>query len=611
MTQPIPLTAQEWLEADGLGGFASGTVSGVRTRRYHALLGPAGAPPGGRRVLVNGFDAFVETGPGVHHAISSQRYLPDALHPDGWARLEEFSATPWPRWLFRLDSRLAVEQQLVVERGTGRVALSFALRGRKQPATLLLRPLLSGRDHHSLQRENGIFRFEATISGDSVEWHPYEGVPPVVIRSNGSYCPDPQWYRDFLYEEERARGYDCTESLASPGIFRFDLAKGEAWCVLAAGGIDAEAPAIFRSERRRRARLRGPLGRAADAYVVSRGEGTTVVAGYPWFGEWGRDTFVALRGLCLATGRAGDARDILLQWTNHLSEGMLPNRFPEGGGPPEYDSVDASLWFAVAVGDLLRTKVPAKDRRRLLDAVEAIIEGYANGTRHGIRLDDDGLLAAGAPGKALTWMGERTGKPVEVQELWFRTLEVSGRHGERLARGLASLRAKFWDAERSRLFDVVDADHVAGKTDARFRPNQIFAASRLPRAKARAVVDAVEASLWTPAGLRSLAPDEPQYRGRCEGGAEEREAAATLGTVWPWLAGPFVEAWLHVRGNGAAAKRQARARFLEPLMASIGASGIGHLPEIADGDPPHASRGCPFQAWSVGEALRLDRQILR
>jgi len=627
MSGKTPIVSQEWLEADGLGGFASGTVSGIRTRRYHALLCVAARPPTGRMVLLQGFDARLELAgpagsvPTGRYWISSQRYLPDEIHPDGWSRLVEFSDDPWPRWTYEPRKGLRIVQELAVEKGTGRVALAFRAKGRRKGLSLTLRPFLSGRDLHSLHRENDRFRFDAELRGDEVSFRPYEGVPPIHLRSNGHFCPDPHWYRDFLYDEERARGLDHVESLAAPGLLRFDLEKGDAFLVLGPGPIEGEAGAIFRAERRRRARLGGYLDRAADAYVVRRGEGRTIVAGYPWFTDWGRDTFLALRGLCLATGRRAEAREILLEWSSHVSEGMLPNRFPEAGTPPEYDSVDAALWYAVAVGDLLRVRgVSKRDRRRLLDSVEAIIEGTARGTRHGIRLDDDGLLAAGEPGAALTWMNARVGdraitprvgKPVEVQELWFRTLEVSGRHRERLARGLQSFRSRFWDAEHARLFDVVDAGHVPGAVDAAFRPNQILAAGRLARPRARSVVDRVEAALWTPLGLRSLAPDDPEYRPRCEGDARERDEAYHQGTVWPWLVGPFVEAWVAVRGGSAAAKRQARARFLEPLLRSIGASGIGHLPEIADGEPPHAPRGCPFQARSLAEAIRLDRVVLR
>jgi len=272
--------------------------------------------------------------------------------------------------------------------------------------------------------------------------------------------------------------------------------------------------------------------------------------------------------------------------------------------------------------------LPARDRARLAGAVSAILAGYARGTRYGIRADHDGLLAAGVPGVQLTWMDAkvgdwvvtpRIGKPVEVQALWVNALRIGGAFEPAWTalaeRAAASFANRFWDDERGMLHDVVDVDHRPGTVDRAIRPNQIFAVGGLPFAlvdgpRARRIVDAVEARLLTPLGLRSLAPGEPGYTGRYEGGPRDRDGAYHQGTVWPWLLGAFVEAWVRVRGGSAAVKSDARRRFLEPLLAHAGEAGIGHLPEIADGDPPHTARGCPFQAWSVAEALRLDRAVL-
>jgi predicted glycogen debranching enzyme len=422
-------------------------------------------------------------------------------------------------------------------------------------------------------------------------------------------------------------------------VFRFDLAAGPAVLALAAdgAGLEDDAAALFdrlaAGERVRREGFASPLPRAADAYVVARGRGRTIVAGYPWFTDWGRDTFIALRGLCLATGRLDDARAILLEWAGAVHDGLLPNRFADRGEAPEFNAVDASLWFVVAVHECLEAAVGARsgdaaDRARLSAAVDAILECHVRGTRHDIRMDADGLLAAGEPGVQLTWMDARVdgrvitpriGKPVEVQALWINALQIASAWSSRWLAPLARARtsfARFWNAEGSCLFDVVDADHVPGANDATFRPNQVLAVGGLPfavladDAKARRVVDAVEARLVTPLGLRSLAPDDPAYVGRYEGGVAERDGAYHQGTVWPWLLGPFVDAWVRVRGGTPEAKAEARRRFLDPLLAHLEAAGLGHLPEIADGDPPHTPRGCPFQAWSVGEALRLDRVVL-
>ena len=634
-----PVPGSEWLEADGQGGFASGTADLVRTRRYHALLLAAAAPPSERFVLVNGLEAWIET-PEGRFPISSQSYLPGVVHPDGVSRIERFETDPWPRWTFRLAENLRVMQEIFVSRRSGATALVWRLSKKRLDATLSVRLLFSGRDYHALHHENPAFRFQPQRRGYGWLWIPYEGVPAVNVATNGSYLHDPIWYLNFLYSQEKARGLDAAEDLASPGVFRFDLVKGEAVILLSTEAPAGEDDAVLLArrlridEKRRRFGFPSRLERAADDYIVRRGEGKTIVAGYPWFTDWGRDTFIALRGLCLATGRLEEARQILLEWAGTVSEGMLPNRFPDRGGEPEYNSVDASLWYAVAVHDYLETcararrRVPVSERDVLAGAVQAILEGYRRGTRYGIREDSDGLLACGVPGVQLTWMDAkvgdwvvtpRIGKPVEVQALWFNALSIgarfSGRYNEPAEKAAASFARRFWNQRGGSLYDVIDCDHVPGTFDRRFRPNQIFAAGGLPFAllsgeRAQSVVDAVEARLWTPLGLRSLAPEDPDYAGRYAGGVAERDGSYHQGTVWPWLAGPFVEAWVRVRGGTPESKSEARKRFLEPLLRHTQEAGLGHLPEIADGDPPHAPRGCPFQAWSVGEALRLDRIVL-
>ena len=389
------------------------------------------------------------------------------------------------------------------------------------------------------------------------------------------------------------------------------------------------------AERKRRARFPSRLHRSADAYLVRRGQGKTVIAGYPWFTNWGRDTFIALRGLCLATGRLDDARDILLDWAGTVSEGMLPNLFPDRGSVPEFNSVDASLWYIIAVHDFFQATASAgatvepSTRERLQQAVEAFLTGYAAGTRFGIRLDNDDLLAAGVPGVQLTWMDAkvgnwvvtpRIGKPVEVEALWLNALWIGGQSSREwlplFERGREAFRERFWNERGGYLQDVVDPDHQPATADTTFRPNQILAVGGLPVAllegeQARRVVDAVEARLWTPLGLRSLAAGLPGYAPRYEGGVRERDGTYHQGTVWPWLAGPFVEAWVRVRGSTPEAKHEARGRFLEPLVRHLDDVGLEHVSEIADGDAPHTPRGCPFQAWSLGEVLRLAHGILQ
>ncbi|MCB9570502.1 MAG: glycogen debranching enzyme family protein [Kofleriaceae bacterium] len=635
------LDAREWLEPDGLGGYAMGTVDGIRTRRYHGLLVAATRPPEGRMALVADLEVEVETAGGTR-ALSSHRYRGDVVHPDGAARRVGFAWQPWPRWEYLLEDGTRIAQEVIVAPGAPQVLVRWRRLAGDGPARLRVRPLLSGRDHHALHHENPAFRFDAEVDdpgsghGARVTWRPYDGVPAIVALASGGYRAAPDWYRGFRYAAEAARGLDAEEDLASPGVFTLDLADGDAVLAFGAGdaldgATDARALAtrLVDVEAARRAGFATPLHRAADAYVVTRGAGRTVVAGYPWFTDWGRDTFISLRGLCLATGRLDEARGLVLAWSAALSRGMLPNRFVEDG-TAEYNTVDAALWFVVAADALVAADAcDAAERRALDEAIDAIVAGHAAGTRHRIAATDDGLLACGEPGIQLTWMDARigdrvitprTGKPVEIQALWANALAIAGRRTPRwrdlLARTRAAFTARFWDDARGHLRDVVDCDHVAGAIDPSLRPNQLFAVGGgLPLAlldgpRARAVVDVVEAALWTPAGLRSLAPDAPGYRGRYQGGVVARDEAYHQGTVWTWLTGPFVEAWVKVRGGGADVRAEARRRFLAPVLARLEVAGLGHLAEIADGDPPHAPRGCPFQAWSVAEALRLDVDVL-
>jgi predicted glycogen debranching enzyme len=636
----------EWLEADGLGGFASGTTAGIRTRRYHALLLTAVTPPTGRMVLVNSFDAAVDSSAGSF-ALSTQRYAPGILHPDGASHITDFTDDPWPTWQFEVADGTRVSQELFVEHGTGAVVIVWTLVRSEGPVVLRVRPFLSGRDYHAMHHANGSFRFEAARHEAMVRFSSYDGVPDVVSLSNGDYRHAPDWYRQFLYAAERERGLDDTEDLASPGEFSWPLSvPGEqaVWVLMAADAgrhealtADAVVTLVTEmkiSERRRREGFPTALDRAADAYLVRRGSGKTIVAGYPWFTDWGRDAFIAMRGLCLATGRLADARDILVEWAGAVSEGMLPNRFPDHGEAPEFNAVDASLWYVVAVHELLqqdrgRTKLLTPDQQRTLEsAVRQIVSGYASGTRFGIRMDVDGLLAAGVPGVQLTWMDARVGdrvitprigKPVEIQALWLNALRIASRFEphwlEVFERGQRAFVERFWNEELGRLADVVDVDHVGGTRDDTFRPNQILAVGGLPVAlldveRARRIVDAVEQQLLTPIGLRSLAPGEPGYAPRYEGDSPARDAVYHQGTVWPWLMGPFVDAWVRVRGNTSAARRDARQRFIGPLLAHLQSAGLRHVSEIADAEAPFAPKGCPFQAWSLGELLRLDRVVL-
>jgi len=643
----------EWLEADGLGGFASHTSQGTRTRRYHALLLVSRKPPTDRRVLVNGVDVTVETG-GECLALTSQTYKPTLegdkpiVRHEGRPVTTRFDDSLWPTWTYDLGGERTIEHTVMVPRGRACVVLSWRLVAPAggTGAKLTVRPFLSGRDYHALHHENPDFKFKPEVDAarGRLVFQPYASEPEVVALSNGVFEEQAYWYREFLYTEERDRGLDCFEDLGAPGIYTFDLARGEALLVLgtesATHGLDGaslveEVASMRAAERARREADPSPLVRAASAYVVQRGEGRTVLAGYPWFTDWGRDTFIALRGLCLATGRLSEARRVLVEWAGSVSHGMLPNRFTDSHEPPEFNSVDASLWFIIAAGDLrlaekrLGIVASTVEEWRLNAAIVGILRGYAAGTRHGISMDGDYLLAAGEPGVQLTWMDAkvgdhvvtpRIGKPVEIQALWINALrigeEFDSRFGKWAGGAEASFHRRFWNEDTRYLYDVVDCDHVPGRVDGHVRPNALFAVGGLPfpvlrGERARTVVDLAEAKLLTPAGLRSLSPDDPQYRGSYRGGVWARDTAYHQGTVWPFLMGAFVEAWVRTRGGSDAARGEARTLFLEPFLKALDPHNLGHLPEIAEGDAPHEPRGCPFQAWSVGEALRLDKVVLQ
>ena len=368
------------------------------------------------------------------------------------------------------------------------------------------------------------------------------------------------------------------------------------------------------------------LTAAADQFIVQRGELNSVIAGYHWFADWGRDTMIALPGLTLMTGRPEIARNILEAFAASADQGMLPNRFPDAGESPEYNTVDATLWLFEAVRSYLRYSGDhAFVRERLYPKLKEIVDWHLRGTRYGIHVDTDGLLACGEPGVQLTWMDAkvgdwvvtpRTGKPVEIQALWYNALRILGDLAHKFSdsgpetflhelanQARQRFEAQFWNADAGCLYDVIDAEH----RDASIRPNQIFAVSlhhsMLPPDKQRQVVDVVQRELLTPVGLRSLSPHDANYRPHYEGGVRERDSAYHQGTVWPWLIGPFISAYVKVHGRREEAREQAGA-WVKTFHEHLSTAGLGQIPEIADAEPPHEPRGCIAQAWSIAELLR-------
>lgn len=630
----------EWLEADGLGGFASGTVSGLRTRRYHALLCVALQPPVGRHVLVNGLEEQVVADDATI-PLSSQLYQPDIVHPAGHRHITAFAAEPFPTWTFTTpgEKPRIIEKRIFAVHGRNLVVVTWKLVSGPE-CRLDVRPLLSGRFAHALHHHNHALQPGHKSAEQRTSWQPYPSLPEIFCHHNGRYAHQPLWYYQFNYEAERAAGVEHIEDLWSPGSFQFtlqarkpahliltteaDLAKSDTPAALAKSETarrKALARTTIKSRRARRLLL------AADSYIVTRGAGKSVIAGYPWFADWGRDTFLALRGLCLSTDRFDDARAILLEWTRHESEGLMPNCFLDDRVEPFHNSVDAALWFVIAAGDLL-TRTGHADLAALWPTIAAILAAYHQGTRFGIRCDADGLLFAGEKNANLTWMDAATpriGKAVEVQALWLNALAVASRLARACpskpeldyaaihARGLASFRDKFWNQELGCLYDVIDSPEVAGGLDASLRPNQILAVALaeplLEPAQAKSVLDVVGQHLLTPLGLRSLSPSDPRYMPQYVGPPQMRDRAYHNGTAWPFLLGFFIEAYVKVHGKSAGTRRK-----LSGLMTAIDAhldqAGIGHISEIVDGAEPHTPRGCPWQAWSVGEMLRVELELL-
>ncbi len=636
MNEADPLFESEWLETDGLGGYASSTVPGRNARRYHGLLVAATDPPAGRSVLLSKLEETLVVA-GVRYDLSVNRY-PGALHPRGDRLLESFSPEPYPTWTYEAAGVRLRKTLFVVHGETTAVVSWEALNAPPGPLLLEVRPLVALRDHHALRREERGWD-AGTTSGDGVVTvRPVAGLPPLrLFHDAASVRLDGVWYRSFELDRERERGFDFVEDLFSPATLTFDLAAAPTATVVATTGERraAEAASLRRREEERRKEVAGEPGSprllralrsAADRFLVRRGEGWTVIAGYPWFTDWGRDTMISLPGLALATGRLEVARSVLSTFARFVDRGMVPNRFPDHGEPPEYNTVDGTLWFVEAARAYLAASGDEAFAAELYPLLLEVVEEHLRGTRFGIRADDDGLLLAGEPGVQLTWMDAkvgdhvvtpRHGKPVEVQALWHNALRSvaalardlgDGWQQRRLTaladRAAAAFSALFWSPARGHLVDVVGRD---GSTDPSLRPNQLLALS-LPYPlvegeRAESVLAAVERHLLTPFGLRTLAPSDPAYRGRYEGGPEARDGAYHQGTVWPWLMGPLVDAHLAVRGDSPETRWRA-AVWLRPLCEHLLGPGLGELPEVYDGDPPQRATGCVAQAWSVAEVLR-------
>ncbi len=636
---------REWLEANGLGGFASSSLIGANLRRYHGLLVAALHPPVGRTVLLSKFEETLIVD-GARYEFSTNQYAGGTIHPMGFQYFRRFRLDPFPIFTFEIEG-IEIEKSIFMPFGENTTVIQYRILSLPESTAecrLELRPLIAYRDYHALTHANPALRGEVTQADGQLSIRPYDGMPTLHLAHNAAQVDNNGfWFFNFEYGIEKDRGLDFNEDLFSPAALTFDLTQNTGTATVIASTAPrnvADAAALQKAEIERRKRVVGApvesdisllqysglLKSAADQFIVQRGAHRTVIAGYHWFSDWGRDTMISLPGLTLSTGRYDIAREILFTFADSVSEGMLPNRFPDAGEAPEFNTVDATLWFFHAAYLYLeRSQDKQFVRTKLYPVFKEIIEWHMQGTRHGIKVDSDGLLTAGAPGVQLTWMDARVGdwvvtprhgKPVEIQALWYNALRVmetfaalfddaDSRMKYRTIAEKVKLgfNQRFWNESGGYLYDVVNGE----TRDASIRPNQIFAVSlpftMLDRERSQQVVATVEQHLLTPCGLRTLAPSDPAYKGRYEGGVVSRDGAYHQGTAWPWLLGPFITAYLKTQEHTAAARIHAE-RLLRPILEQLTEAGVGQISEVYDGDSPQRPGGCMAQAWSVAEVLR-------
>jgi predicted glycogen debranching enzyme len=627
---------REWLETNGIGGFASSTIAGMNTRRYHGLLVAATRPPVGRYVLLSKLEETLVIGD-ERIELGCNQY-PGTIHPCGYQRLTRFRLDPWPVFTYEVDG-IELEKSVLMPQGENTTVVTYSLRSAMNNVKLEIRPLIAFRDYHSTTHENTAINREVVCEPNLVAVEPYPGLPRLYLAHEGIVIRTGEWYRNFEYEAELERGLDYREDLFNPFRVQIDFTGSRSFHLLASTELQdiAQAASLCESERSRRSNLvsNSPsdhplieaLTRASDQFIVARGEHKTIIAGYHWFSDWGRDTMISLPGLTLATGRFDAARDILLEFSNYVDRGMLPNRFPDLGERPEYNTVDATLWYFEAIRAYFQYTQDKELVEKLYPVLVEIIEWHLRGTRYGICVESGtSLLTCGEPGIQLTWMdakvGEwvvtpRYGKPVEIQALWYNALRImesfatqlddaSGRrsYAARAQKASWSFNRLFWSEQAGCLYDVVVN---GGPPDSSLRPNQIFAVSlphsMLSAERARTIVDVVQRELFTPLGLRTLPQWDSRYVGHYGGDQLKRDGAYHQGTVWPWLLGPFITAYLKVTPNLEEARQTALA-WIEGFAEHLKIAGLGQISEIADAESPHLPKGCVAQAWSVAELLR-------
>jgi len=624
----------EWLETNGLGGWSGSTIGGCNTRRYHGLLVAATEPPAGRTNLVSKLDETIITN-GQRFELGVNNYG-TVLSPTGYQYLTSFVKDIFPSWLYEAGE-VQLKKTVAMIHGVNTVVITYEVLRAADGFVLELLPLLSVRGYHNLMHANNDINHDAVFNNAILNVKAYNSAPEIYIKvPSATFTSRPLWFYNFNYSVEQARGLDFVEDLFSHGNFSVTLKEGDKLGIILSTddpmGQDAFT-LLIKEKARREGLLDAPytssfkqqLTLAADQFIVKRSEDLkTVIAGYHWFTDWGRDTMISLPGLCLSTGRYDDAKKIISAFAESVSMGMLPNRFQDNGEAPEYNNVDGTLWYFIAVYKYLQA-TGDKDfiLHDILPVLKDIIDWHFKGTRYNIHVADDGLLYAGEQGQQLTWMDARIGnwvvtprmgKPVEIEAIWYNVLKMfaelltlNGQENNAYivnisaAKVKESFMEKFWCAEGNYLYDVIDEN---GNPDASVRPNQVFAIS-LPFAlidgeKAVAVLQIVTGKLYTPAGLRSLSPDDARYVGVYAGGPYQRDASYHQGTVWAWLLGAYIDALVKVNDNTTAATIVVNA-----LQRHLNNSCVGSIPEIFDGDEPYNPKGCVAQAWSVGELLRV------
>jgi predicted glycogen debranching enzyme len=652
------LSWKEWLVTNGLGGYASGTISGAITRRYHGLL-IAGLPtPFGRTVMLNYLWEQLRFRDGRAVALPRAYTTPDGQGFDCSPYLAGFRLEAGlPVWEYEVEG-VRVEKRVLMPHLQNTTHISYSLLS-PEPVRLELRPLIAFRLHEAPVDQPLAVPYGVNALGDRFEVLPGGDLPPLRLFLHGhekAFTVIPELFESLLYELEQHRGYECCGDLWSPGYFRLTLAPDSPGALIASTEswetIGALTPRdLPHAEHRRRTRLVeaaktlepgivAELVLAADQFIITPAgrveeaararamgdEVRTVIAGYHWFTDWGRDTMISLDGLALCTGREREAGYILRTFGHYVRDGLIPNMFPEGTKEGLYHTSDATLWFFHAVHRYVTVTEDRSTLRQLLPKLKSIIEHHVVGTRFGIGIDAaDGLLRQGAEGYQLTWMDAkvddwvvtpRRGKPVEINALWYNALRLitewlreegdpmAVETDERASRAFESFNRRYWYAEGSYLYDVVDGE---GGDDPACRPNQILAMSLdhpvLDVERWRPVFDVVRERLLTPVGLRSLAPGHRDYKAQYYGDLRARDAAYHQGTVWGWLVGPFVDAWLRVNPDDKAGAR----RCLTGFEAHLNDGGVGTLSEIFDAESPYAPRGCIAQAWTVAEVLRAWR----